>query len=43
MKPSAMKRIIFDLIEEYGYDKVKKTIDSIFELYRILKGENKPL
>lgn len=29
-----MTQIIFELIEEHGLEKVKRTIDSIFEFYK---------
>ena len=39
MKSTAIKKIIFELIEQYGYENAKKTIDSIFEIYTILNKE----
>ena len=34
MKPVEFRDLITNLIHEYGYDKVKTTTDSIFELYK---------
>lgn len=39
--PIRMKAIIFDLIEKYGFEKIKTTVDSIFEYAKELGLDKK--
>ena len=39
MTPREFYEILEELIEKYGYDKVKKTVESMFEFYEIIIDE----